>query len=56
MTSLRLVATQEGGITLTAEANAPSSGGGGLAGGAIGGIVVAVLVGVGAALSELSTH
>jgi hypothetical protein len=51
VTSLRLVATQEGGITLTAQANAPpSGGGGGLSGGAIAGIVIGVLVGVLAAL------
>ncbi len=48
VTSVSLVATSTGGITLTALADAPpDGGGGGLSGGAIGGIVVACVVGLG---------
>jgi hypothetical protein len=43
-TSLRLVATKEGGIEISSETQ--SSGGGGLSGGAIGGIVAGVIVGI----------
>ena len=49
-TSLRLVATKEGGIEISSETQ--SSGGSGLSGGAIGGIVAGVIVGILALLCE----
>lgn len=50
---LTLVATREGGITLTAQPQPDSGGGGGgLSGGAIGGIVAAIIVAILALLRE----
>jgi hypothetical protein len=48
---VRLVATKEGGIEISAETQS-GGGGGGLSGGAIGGIVAGVIVGILALLCE----